>query len=162
MKFWQKVLCEGFATGSVASALSTATLVCFGKHGHGSAYGPTNAISHWLWGDGAFRKNRPSLRHTAVGYGIHHLSSVFWATLYSAVYGHRDEAKRPERAIVGGATVAAIACFVDYRLTPERLMPGFEHRLSRPELGGVYAAFGVGLALACIALGRSSRRRPLE
>jgi hypothetical protein len=113
MKRWQKILCEGLVAGSAASALSTATLACFGKHRHGSTYGPTNAISHWLWGDGAFRKNRPSLRHTAVGYGIHHAASVFWATLYSAVYGHRDEAKRPLNAIVGGAATATVACLVD-------------------------------------------------
>jgi hypothetical protein len=41
-------------------------------------------------------------------------------------------------------------------------MPGLETRLTKPELGGVYAAFGLGLAVAYIALGRNSRPRLLR
>ena len=159
MKRWQKVLCEGVVAGSLASMVSTAALACFGKHRHGSTYGPTNAISHWFWGRRAFREDDPSLRHTATGYGIHHMASILWASLYSCAYGHRDEAKQPVNAIIGGAAAAAVSCFVDYKMTPKRLTPGFEERLEKPELGGVYAAFGIGLALAYIGMGCLSEKR---
>jgi hypothetical protein len=162
MTYWKKVVCEGMVSGSFASILTTAVMACLGKHRHNSAYGPTNAVSHALWGDSAFWKNTPSLRYTGLGYGLHHLSSVFWATLYSAVYGHRNEAKRPVNAIIGSGTTAAVACFIDYKLTPKRLTPGFEHRLSKPEMTCVYAALGLGIAMACVAMSSIPRDRHLK
>jgi hypothetical protein len=54
--------------------------------------------------------------------------------------------------------MTAIASFVDYQLTPPRLRPGFETHLSRGELVGVFAAFGVGLALGAV-LNRQHDRR---
>jgi hypothetical protein len=50
-------------------------------------------------------------------------------------------------AVASAATVAAVACAVDMRCTPERLTPGFERRLSKQSLLVVYAAFGIGLVL---------------
>jgi hypothetical protein len=43
--------------------------------------------------------------------------------------------------------VAAVAYFVDYRLTPRRLMPGYERRISGRSLLAVYASLAAGLAL---------------
>jgi hypothetical protein len=49
------------------------------------------------------------------------------------------------------AAASAVACFTDYQLTPPRLRPGFEERLSRTSLLMVYLAFGAGLAAgACL------------
>jgi hypothetical protein len=48
---------------------------------------------------------------------------------------------------------------VDYRLTPRRLMPGYERRLSQPSLLAVYAAFAAGLALGDALLRITERRR---
>lgn len=45
------------------------------------------------------------------------------------------------------AVVAAGACLVDLRCTPQRLTPGFERRLTPPSLFLVYTAFGLGLVL---------------
>mgnify|MGYP006154148737 CR=1 FL=1 len=39
------------------------------------------------------------------------------------------------------------ANFVDYKLTPRRLQPGFEAQLSKKSLFLVYAAFAVGLTV---------------
>ena len=57
-------------------------------------------------------------------------------------------------AAAGAVTAAAVACFVDYRLTPRRLTPGFEHRLSSKALLAVYACFAVGLAIGSMAAAR--------
>jgi hypothetical protein len=48
--------------------------------------------------------------------------------------------------VVPAAATSVLACFVDYRLTPDRLTPGFEKRLSRRSLFVVYALFAAGLA----------------
>lgn len=45
------------------------------------------------------------------------------------------------------AVVAAGACLVDLRCTPQRLTPGFERRLTPSSLFLVYSAFGLGLLL---------------
>jgi hypothetical protein len=47
---------------------------------------------------------------------------------------------------IGGVAVAGLACFVDYKMTPHRLQPGFEKRLSTPSLFLAYGVFGVALA----------------
>ncbi|HSV79850.1 MAG TPA: hypothetical protein VLK85_11705 [Ramlibacter sp.] len=47
---------------------------------------------------------------------------------------------------------SAVACFVDYRLTPKRLTPGFEHRLGKPELANVYACFALGLLVRTLLM----------
>jgi hypothetical protein len=51
-----------------------------------------------------------------------------------------------------------LACFVDYQLTPQRLTPGFEHRLSSRAMLAVYACFAVGLAIGSVAAPQLRRR----
>lgn len=170
MTTWKQALQDGLVSGSAASALSTLTLAAGGRHDSGSAYAPTNAISHWVWKDEAFGADRPDLKHTLVGYLIHHGSSVFWATLHARLYGRRGLAEDPTRLLTAALISSAMACFVDYKLTPRRLQPGFERRLSTPSMVAVYAAFGLGLALAQRWLerhtlepqGRAPGQRPTE
>jgi hypothetical protein len=87
------------------------------------------------------------LRHTAVGYAIHHVVSVGWATLYEkhvvGLFGRGSTGARVGAALA----TAAIACFADYRVARGRAQPGFEKQLSRKSLFAVYAAFAIGLAL---------------
>jgi hypothetical protein len=158
MSGWKAALKEGVITGSAASVLSTLALAYAGKRETGSAEAPTNATSHWIWGGRALRADEASWRHTAVGFLIHEASSIFWAALYAGATRRIGKRRRLAPALIGGASVAAVACFADYRLTPKRLTPGFEHRLSAPAMLGVYGAFGIGLALATVALGRHQRR----
>jgi len=128
-----------------------------GERESGTPYAPTNAISHWLWGDRAARHNEPSTRYTAVGYVIHHASATLWAVLYEKWFGDKAERGEIVPAVAGGAAVAGLACFVDYQLTPQRLQPGFEQRLSSPSLFLVYASFGAALALRGLAASRKER-----
>lgn len=145
MKTWTQALQAALISGAVASIASTVVLSLRGKRENGTPYGANNAISHWIWGDEAARHDDFSLRHTVIGYTIHHASSTFWATFYEKYFSQQQQAGT---AVLGGTTVAAAACFVDYQLTPHRLQPGYEMRLSRRSLLLVYAAFGLGLA-AC-------------
>jgi hypothetical protein len=162
MSPWKQALREGAIAGSVASVASTAALLVAGQGEIGHAAAPVNAISHWVWDHPAFHKDRPSLRHTLIGYLVHHGASIFWGTLHARAWGCRPAAKKPLPAIAGAAAAAAVAYFVDYRLTPERLRPGFEHRLSRKSMMAVYACFALGLALGSMAAGDKGRRTPDE
>jgi len=157
MSPWKQALEEGVVAGSVASLVSAAVLALAGRRENGHGAAPVNAISHWIWDRPALRKDRPSLRHTLVGYLVHHGASIFWATLHARAWGSRPEAKQPGPALAGAAAAAAVACFVDYRMTPERLTPGFEHRLSLKAMAAVYASFALGLALGSMAHGVKRR-----
>jgi hypothetical protein len=159
MSPWKQALREGVLAGSVASILSAAALLFAGRRENGHAAAPVNAISHWVWDRPALRADHPSWRHTLVGYGVHHGASIFWGTLHARAWGMHEQAKRPGPALAGGAAAAALACFVDYRMTPERLTPGFEHRLSTKALATVYGFFALGLAIGSMAAARKRVRR---
>jgi hypothetical protein len=60
--------------------------------------------------------------------------------------------------VAAGLGTAAVACAIDYTLTPKRLTPGFELRLSRPALAVGFVAFGLGMAAASIRRARSRAR----
>lgn len=137
---------EGVVAGSIASLLSTAYLVWAG-HRRGEAAAPLNAVSHWIFGDSALRQDGAAPLFTGTGFLIHHLASIFWGVLHARAWAARPECKRPARAVAGAVVASGVACLVDYRLTPKRLTPGFEHRLSTREMVNVYALFALGLAL---------------
>jgi hypothetical protein len=157
MKSWPQALRDGVISGGVSSILSTAVLSARGHKEEGDPYAPNNAISHWFWGDHATRQDGPSMRYTALGYAIHHASATLWAVLYEKWFGEKAERGEVLPAVVGGAAVAGLACFVDYKMTPHRLQPGFEKRLSTPSLFLVYASFGAALALRGMAASRQRR-----
>jgi hypothetical protein len=142
---WRAACARGIRSGAVASVLSAAALALGGARERGSAAWPLNGPSQWLWGRHAAHRSRPTLRHTVVGYAIHHAMSTAWAIVHEKLAG-RPERVRPLRELGRGGATAALACFVDYRLTPRRLEPGFDVPLSRPSMLGAYAAFAIGLA----------------
>jgi hypothetical protein len=150
MESWNIATRRGLLSGAAASALSTVALAALGKAGTGSMFAPTNAISHWIWGEKAARRDLPSVRYTALGYTIHHLSSTFWAVLFERFVGTRLDRLAPAPTLAAATATSAVACFVDYQLTPRRLRPGFEKRLSKPSLALVYGAFGLGLAAGAL------------
>lgn len=149
---WRKALNEGVVGGSLASVLSTCVLAAAGARQAGSAVAPINAASHWLWGDESLRANRPTLRHTLIGYLTQHAASIFWATLYSWIYGHRNDAKQLPQAVAGAIATSAIAGLVDYQLIPKRLTPGYEHRVSTGAMVATFAALAAGFALGAVVL----------
>jgi hypothetical protein len=150
MKTWSQAARDSVISGSIASLLSTAVLAARGQRETGSPFAPTNAISHWLWGDRAARHDEANKRHTLLGYVIHHGASTLWAMLYEKWCGNLVRKKGMASAAIGAATVSGLACFVDYQLTPRRLRPGYEMHLSRSSLFWVYAAVGTGLLLSSI------------
>lgn len=163
MKDWLQALRDGALSGAVASLTSTAALAACGNRENKSVPAPTNAISHWIWGERAARQDDLSLRYTGIGYAIHHASATLWAVLYEKWFGKLGEQRALLPAVGGAATVAALACTVDYTITPRRLRPGYEKRLSRPALVAVYAAFGAGLLLRGLVSGTpAAKRRPVR
>ena len=136
---------HGALSGSLASLLSAAALALCGRRETGSVFAAVNAVSHWLWGDEAARRDDASLRHTLVGYVIHHCSAMFWGVLFERYAARILDQRR---------VASTVACFTDYQLTPHRLQPGYEMRLSRPSLLLVYGAFGIGLAAGALWLRR--------
>lgn len=152
MKKWKLVLTQGVVAGSLSSVLSTALLAFFGRRQAGSAAAPLNAVSHWYWGDEAFHRQQADLGHTAVGYATHHVSATFWATVHAALASKHPALRTAPGLILGAAATSGVACLVDFRFTPQRFTPGFEHRLSNSALTAVYAALAVGMAAGALAL----------
>lgn len=122
-------------------------LAARGRAECGSAAGPNNGPSQWVWGRRGARARRASLRHTVVGYGIHHAMSVGWAMLFERLRGSGAGAPLA-RTLAAGAATAALAYVVDYKVVPRRLQPGFDVHLTPKSLFLVYAGFAGALALA--------------
>ena len=147
-KTWTQALQDGCFSGAVASILSAAALATCGRLEGGTAAGPMNGPSQWIWGRFAKHRRSASVRHTVVGYLIHHVMASGWAVLHEKTFGTTGSQRSAGRELRNGAATAALACFVDYRLTPKRLEPGFEAQLSKTSLLAVYSAFAVGLAVS--------------
>lgn len=150
---FQRTALRALLAGSCASLLSAAVLAAAGRREAGSAAAPINAVSHWYWDREALHQQQADAQHTAVGFATHHLASVFWAALLTAFLRSQPAMNTVPRTVAACFATSAIACVVDFKLTPERLTPGYEHRLSRKALGLTYLLFGAGLALGCLALG---------
>lgn len=150
MDNWKLAIAKGMIPGALASVASAAVLAARAKQESGTVFGGVNAVSHWLWGDKAFRRDGPSWKYTLVGYAIHHASALFWGSLFEQAAGKVLARKSAGATLAASAAAAAVACFVDYKLTPKRLQPGFEERVSTGSLALVYAAFGLGLAAGAL------------
>lgn len=154
MNTWNSSIRRGAVSGSLTAVLSALTLGALGKHDSGSAIAPINSVSHWLYGEKAKQQDKASARFTIPGYLTHHISAIFWAVLFERFAGRLLDRKDPVATLEAAAATSAIACFVDYKLTPQRLQPGFEARLTRTSMVGVYAAIGLGLALGAMLVRR--------
>jgi hypothetical protein len=144
---WREAVRRGALSGTLASVLSSLALALCGRREAGTALGPLNGPSQWIWGEPAAHVRRATWRHTAIGYAIHHLMSVGWATLHEKHFARPAVRRSPASYLATGALTAAAAAFADYRVVPRRFGPGFEKQLGRASLLAVYAAFAVGLAL---------------
>jgi hypothetical protein len=145
---------DAVVSGSFAAVLSAAALSFCSQQEEGSAAGGLNGPSQWLWGEEEAYTREATLKHTAVGYAIHHSTSIFWATFYEHLFGRGRKRHEQElsnaRVIAEAAAMTAAAYIVDYKLTPKRFRPGFEKHISGGSMFAVYAAFGTGLALATL------------
>ncbi|QYF95247.1 hypothetical protein KY495_08880 [Massilia sp. PAMC28688] len=154
MENWTTAMKRGVLSGSSASVISTLALAALGKRETNSMFAPTNAVSHWIWGDKAFNHNGPSLRYTVTGYLIHHASATFWGVLFERLLGRKLDNKGVAATLATSAAATAVACLTDYKLTPQRLQPGFDERLSKESVALVYGAFAVGLFAATMLMHR--------
>lgn len=136
---------RGLVSGSIAAVASTLVLLMRSKKETKSAFSAQNAVSHWIWGEKAKHQHELSVRYTVLGYAIHHASAVFWGVIYERVV-RSQRPLSPPAELLRASAFAGVANLVDYRLTPHRLKPGFEHHLSKKSLVFVYAAFAAGLA----------------
>lgn len=152
---WRRVLRRACVSGSVAAVASAVAVALLARRRTGSLASGANATSHVLWGDEpAARCHQADLRHTALGYAIHHSSAVFWALGFEWLLASR----RPPHPLAAAAASAATAYAVDYHLVPKRLTPGFELHLSRREMAGVYAVIAAGLALTAMLRNEAADR----
>jgi hypothetical protein len=150
MNSWHTVWRRGLVDGAAASVLSAAALSVRGRAEGAGPYAPINAVSRWIWNDEALAHHAPDLRHTLTGYLIHHGCATFWGVVFEGACAGLLERRQPVLTLGAGLAAGAASCFVDYRLTPRRLRPGYEAHLSRPSLALVYAGLGIGLALGAM------------
>jgi hypothetical protein len=138
------------AGGLAAAVLSGLVLAWRGRAEAGSAAAPINAPSQWLHGRESLREEGLTWRHTALGALVHGASSMLWAGLYDLLRERRERrgSGSTGAALADAAAVTAVAAVVDFKLVPDRLSPGFQHRLSRPAVVLAYASFAAGLWLA--------------
>lgn len=145
--------------GALAGAVSALVLAWRGRLDNGAAPSGVNPPSHWIWGDPGIHQDGVSLRYTAVGLAVHQASSMLWSSIYGLV---RQRQRRPGVAstLSDAAAVTALAAWVDLKVVPHRLTPGFQERLSKRSLTWVYGSFAAGLAVAGLAAAlKPSRRR---
>lgn len=142
-RFVSNVLISGLA-GGLVSHLATALLSRAEGRRTDAAM---NSVSHMVWGDDPQDHPGDTWQNWAIGSGLHHGASVFWALFFEALYGRRAE-HSTAAAIAGGASVAAAAYIIDYHVVPDRLKPGFEAHLSDKSLAVVYAGMAAGMALS--------------
>lgn len=152
MTQWKRCLAHGLVAGSLASVLSMVGLALASRRQTGSAAAAINAVSHWVWGDESFYRNRTTLTYTAVGYATHHAASVFWGTLYAVAAHDRPALQTSTGVALGALATSAVAAVVDYQVVPKRFTPGFEHRLSTGALVGIYALLALGLGAGALAM----------
>jgi len=138
----RQLLRDALAAGGAASLASTAALLAYGERECDDVAAPLNGPSQWVWGRHAPYRHGFSWRYTGVGFLVHHLASTFWGAIYAAARPRSRDLPGDIAAAVG---VSALACVIDYGLTPQRLRPGFEKRLSVQALAGVYVIFAAGL-----------------
>jgi len=147
MNEWKRAARQAVISGTTASLLSTAAMALAGAVEHRAPAGPVNGPSQWIFGRRAARHRSFNLGYTIAGYLIHHATATGWALLHERVFGRRKARQTPVATLRNAALTAMVANFVDYKLTPRRLQPGFDAQLTRKSMVAIYAAFALGLAM---------------
>jgi hypothetical protein len=163
----QGIIRRAVVSGTVGGLAAAAAASLAGKREDDHYAAPLNATSHIIWGDEAAHQDGPSLKYTLTGFLLNHASAIFWALFYEKLLGRAEDQgrHRPRNWNEGGrgrqkessgepllkplleaAVVTAGAYVTDYYLVPKRFTPGFEKRLSKKSLFGIYVALAAGLA----------------
>src|SRR5918993_4170140 len=83
---WREAAKRGAISGTWAALASGLALMLSAKLERRRVLSPLNAPSQWIWGQTEGYETRPTWKHTALGYGIHHASAVMWATLHEKMF----------------------------------------------------------------------------
>jgi hypothetical protein len=113
-------------TALPASAATTAAVAICGHADDGNAVAPLNAVSHIPWGDVAADQEDASIKYTATGIAINAIAVASWSLIYELAFGRTARKGKIATAILGGASVAALAYATDYYVVPKRLTPGLK------------------------------------
>ena len=148
-QFTRDTLC----TGAIATAATTLAASALGKLEDDNAIAPINSVSHIAWGDKAAAQEQASVKYTLTGGLLNSAAVISWAAVHTLLFGRRNRPSATE-ALVGGATVSALAYVTDYHVVPSRLTPGFEKRLSNRSLFAVYGCLAAALAMGALASGK--------
>lgn len=103
-----------------------------------------NCTAHWLVGPEAAQKETVDLKHSATGIATNVGALLFWSVLYDLALGKKTGRAR---ALLVTAALGPVAALADYKATPKRFTPGWELVFSKKEMGLVYLAMVIGMAL---------------
>lgn len=145
MKNARSLATVALAAGTAASLASLFALMVHSQRSRHTPWQMINAPSHWVHGQEALRQRQLSGQHTLLGFAIHHLSSLWWAAVYTRICPCPAGQAQPSMA--RAAVVALGAWVVDTWLVPRRLTPGFERQATPAGLLVIYGSFGAGLWL---------------
>jgi hypothetical protein len=142
-----QILRRSAISGSMAALTSGATAACMSSANGNSVFATLNAVTHCLWPRTAYKQQALSARYTLTGAAIHLGSGIFWGVFFEMFRGSR---RNLTPVVTSAATTAVMAYMVDYHVVPERVTPGFEAHVPRRSFPVIYAALGLGLALATL------------
>lgn len=154
---WLRIGLSARVTGTVASLASTAALGLLAKGDGKGVLQPINATSHWLHGDDGAKHGELDVEHTAIGFGTHKASALFWALPFEVWLAARPP-RSPFELLRDACAMSAIAAAVDYGATPKRFTPGWELVLSKRSLLATYGALALGLAGGAMLIAAGSVR----
>ena len=143
-------LSQTLFTSALTTAATTAALFALSKKDTQHPAAALNATSHILWGEDAAKYDDWDVRHTLAGALLNAGAMGAW----SVVQGLFPAPRSLFGAARNGAAVTALAYFTDYHVVPQRLTPGFEHRLSRKSLLASYVVLAASLTLSGYVLRR--------
>ncbi len=135
---------DGAVTGIAGAAATTAIIAALGKAKGESAWTPFNAISHMLFGENAANVEGFNAKETLSGLGLNTSVVGVWGVLYE---GLARKVPFPQ-SLAAGAAASALIWFIDYKVVPERLRPGFEKRLGPQGVAATYALLALSLGLS--------------
>jgi hypothetical protein len=147
---FDQLMARVLRTALPASAATTAALAICGHADGGNAIAPLNAVSHIPWGDSAGEQEGASVQYTATGIALNAMAIASWSLVYELAFGRVARKGNISAALLGGASVAALAYVTDYYVVPKRFTPGFEKRLSPTSMLAVYSTLALSLPLACL------------
>jgi hypothetical protein len=129
---------------ALTTAATTAAALVLSARDTGHAAAALNATSHIVWGDKVGHFDEADYQHTVVGGALNAGAVALWSTIHALFPKPNSTFAKLRNA----ALVAAAAYVTDYYIVPKRLTPGFEKRLSKTSLLGMYAALAASLVLS--------------